>query len=234
MKRLAMILIGLFLNFSSYAVVLPPETILDKVTFQISAKQWVSTKTALLTVSINVTLNNADLVKARSEIMERLSKIAKNEWHFIQFERSQDSSGLEKLSVQAQARVEQSSLTNVYQNAKSVSRPGANYEIASIEFKPGIEEIQQVRAELREQLYKQVYEEINRINKVYPEQRYSLYDLMFEEGSNASQPKVYTARGMTSAVAAPVIPALTISNELVMMATVQVASNRKSENRIAP
>lgn len=50
------------------ADVILPQMVLDKVVFQISAKQWVNTKTALLNVNINVTLNNADLVKARSDL----------------------------------------------------------------------------------------------------------------------------------------------------------------------
>ena len=86
--------------------------------FQVSSKQWVTTQTAILNVNINVTLNNADLVKARADIMDSLNKIAKGDWHLIEFDRSQDSSGLEKLYVQAQARVDQASLTDIYQNAK--------------------------------------------------------------------------------------------------------------------
>ena len=78
---------------------------MDKVLFQISARQWVSTQSALLTVNINATLNNADLVKARADIMNNLNTIATGEWQLTQFDRSQDSSGLEKLYVAAQARI---------------------------------------------------------------------------------------------------------------------------------
>ena len=128
---------------------LPPPLVLDKVLFQVSAKQWVTTQSALLGVNINVTLSNADLVKARSDIMDRLNKIAKGDWHLVEFDRSQDSSGLEKLDVQAQARVNQTALTDIYQNAKSVSLPGAKYEVMSVEFRPSLEETQAVLAKVR-------------------------------------------------------------------------------------
>lgn len=209
-------------------VILPPTLVLDKILFQVSAKQWVTTQSALLGVSINVTLSNADLVKARSDIMERLNKIAKGDWHLIQFDRSQDSSGLEKLYVQAQARVEQSALTDIYQNAKSVTMPGAKYEISSVDFKPSLEETQVVFAKVRDQLYQQVNDEIARMNKAYPMQNYSVSNLVFVSGENppVGVPRAYQAKEMMMAGAASA-PALTVSNELTLTAVVEAASNRK-------
>lgn len=230
MKKIAGMLAVFVMNIG-FAADIPPEKILDKIAFQISGKQWVSTKTALLAVNVNATLTNVDLVKARADIMGRLNEIAKGEWHLIQFERSQDNSGLEKLHVQAQARVEQGSLTNVYQHAKAVSKPGANYAVGSIEFKPSLSEVQQVRAQLREQLYQQAREEMTRINKVYSGQNFSLNSLVFTEGDEAPKPKAYQAREMLNTMAMPAATAaLTVSNELVMTALVQAASNRQQEN----
>ncbi len=233
MKKIAGMLACLVLHPVGYAADELPQMILDTVVFQIAAKQWVSTQTALLTVNINVTLNNADLGKARAEIMDKLTKIAAGEWHLVQFDRSQDSSGLEKLFVLAQARVDQGGLTNIYQNAKSVTKPGASYEIGTVEFKPSLGEIQQVRSQLREQLYKQANDELVRINKVYPEQKYTLNYLDFADGDMVAMPQAKTARaqeGFNTMVLAAAAPSLTVSNELTMTAMVQVASNRKKEN----
>lgn len=208
-----------------------PKLVLDKVLFQIASKQWVTTQTALLSVSINVTLSSADLVKARADIMLRLNKIAKGEWHLVEFDRSQDSSGLEKLYVQAQVRVDQSALTDIYQNAKSTSIPGAKYEVSSVEFKPSLEETQAIRAKLREQLYQQVNDEIIRINKVYPSQNYSVSNLVFVEGGSVPQPRAYQAKEMnTMALMGASAAPLTVSNELIMTAVVEAASNRKQGN----
>ena len=156
--------------------------------------------------------------------MDKLVKIAPGEWHLTQFDRSQDNSGLEKLYVQAEARIPQSSLTSVYQNAKSVSLPGASYNIASMEFKPSLEEIQQVRAQLRERLYQQARDELQRLNKVYAGQNYSLNNLVFDEGMNVTaSPKIATMNAIAMPASATNV---TVSNELMMTAIVQVASNR--------
>jgi hypothetical protein len=223
-KTLLLMMVSLF----AFADPIIPPLVLDKVLFQVSSKQWVTTQSALLGVRINVTLSSADLVKARSDIMERLNKIAAGEWHLVEFDRSQDSSGLEKLDVQAQARVNQSVLTHIYQNAKSVSIPGAKYEIFSVEFKPSLEETQAVLAKVRDQLYQQVNDELARLNKAYPTQNYSVSHLVFVSGDNppVQSPRAYQAKEMMLA-AGTAAPALTVSNELILTAIVEAASNRK-------
>ncbi|MDI9818534.1 MULTISPECIES: hypothetical protein [unclassified Legionella] len=233
MKKLAGI--AVLAMFGSLVNAQEQKVLLDKVAFQVSAKQWVSTQTALLTVNVNATLNHADLVKARAQIMNRLAKIAPGEWHLTQFERSQDSSGLEKLFVTAEARVLQNNLTNIYLDAKNVSKPGETYTINSIEFKPDLDEVQQVKQQLRERLYQQVNDEISRLNKVYPGQHYTLNNLVFFEGDRAPlpQPKAYQAREINTMVMAAAAPALTVSNELVMSAVVELASNREEGKAVA-
>lgn len=234
MKQIAGMLVLMAVNpFAVASDLFPPPLVLDKVLFQISAKQWVTTQKAILSVNINVTLNNADLVKARAEIMNSLNKIAKGDWHLIAFDRSQDSSGLEKLYVQAQVRVDQTELTDIYEHAKSVSIPGAKYEVSGVEFKPGLEEMQAVRAKIREQLYQQVNEEITRMNKAYPTQNYSVNNLVFIEGDAPPvQPRAYQAKEMNTMVMAGAAPSpLTVSNELVLTAMVEAASNRKTADQ---
>ncbi|WP_133138563.1 hypothetical protein [Legionella genomosp. 1] len=202
---------------------------LDKIVFQVSARQWVTTQSALLTANVNATLNNADLVKARADIMTNLGKIASGDWHLTQFDRSQDSSGLEKLFVSAQVRVPQASLTDIYQLAKDVSKPGATYTINGVDFTPSLDEVQTVKSQLREKLYQLVNEELARMNKVYTSQQYSVNNLYVIEGDNPMpvQPRAYQAKELnTMVMGATAAPALTVSNELVMSAMVEAGSNR--------
>lgn len=202
---------------------------LDRISFQVTARQWINTHTAVVKVNINATLTNKNLVTARNDIMKNLSQIAKGDWHLTEFNRSQDSSGLEKLNVMAEARIDQSGLTGIYQQAKTVSQPGASYQIAAIDFKPSLEEIQQARASLREKLYHQVDNEISNINKNYQNQHYSLYQLSFSNGNAPVEPRLYKGRQLnTMAMAAA--PSLEVSNELTMTAVAVAASNRTTGN----
>lgn len=220
-------IISLSLIIPSWAEAGGSRPLLDKVMFQLSAKQWVKTQTALLSVNLNATLTNPDLVKARADIMAQLNQIAKGDWHLLQFDRSQDSSGMEKLYVMAQARIDQAQLTGIYQNARSVSKPGANYSISAVEFRPSLEEIQQVRNQLRESLYQQVKAEMGRLNQVYSDQHYSLSKLYFVDGSQPVAPPAMRTKEMNMmAMAAAPAPDLQVSQELVMSAVAVVASNR--------
>jgi hypothetical protein len=203
---------------------------LDKVAFQVSTKNWVSTQTALLVVDINVTLTKADLVQARADVMSRLNQIATGEWHLVQFDRSQDTSGLEKLTVQAQARIPQASLTDIYKNAKDVSKPGASYTINAVEFKPSLQEIQLIKSQMRQHLYQLVADELGRLNKTYSNQNYTVSSINIFDGEAPPvvQPVqaygVMNKAGMASAAQAPEIA---VSNELTMSAMVEAGSTRK-------
>lgn len=235
MRKIAAVFVLLVLSPLVNAVDWPSKLVMDKVVFQVSAKQWVTTQSALLSVNINATLTNADLVKARAEIMDNLNKIAKGEWQLTQFDRSQDSSGLEKLYVAAQARVPQASLLDIYQSAKNITKPGASYEINGVEFKPSLEEVQQVKLQLRERLYAQISNELNRLNKAYTNQNYSIHQILFVEGdqplpmAKAFQSREMNTRALNLA-ASSAAPTVTVSNELVMNAVVELASNRKEGN----
>ncbi len=238
MKKLIAMVVLWMLAVVANATSGPQKFVMDKVIFQISAKQWVVTQSALLTVNINITLANADLVKARADIMKNLNAIAPGEWQLTQFDRSQDSSGLEKLYVAAQARVMQAGLTDSYKNAKDVTKPGATYEINGLEFKPSLEELQQVKLQLRENLYGQINNELGRLNKVYTNQNFSVNKIYFFDGDQAmSMAKTYQPSEMKAsamnAVTAPSAPPTSVSNELIMGAIVELASNRQGSSAVA-
>ncbi|STX31226.1 hypothetical protein [Legionella birminghamensis] len=228
MKKIVGILAFSLLNHAALACGCQEQAPLDKVVFQVSAKQWVTTQSALLTVNVNATLNNADLVKARADIMSNLSKIAAGDWHLTQFDRSQDSSGLEKLFVAAQVRVPQTNLTDIYQLAKDVSKPGATYTINGVDFTPSLEEVQTVKSQLRDKLYQLVNDELGRMNKVYTSQQYTVNNLYVVEGDNPVpvQPRAYQAKEMNTMVMGAAAAPLTVSNELIMSAVVEAGSNR--------
>lgn len=231
MKKLAVIVALGMLSPLAKAADGPRRLVLDKVEFQISARQMVTTQSVLLTLSINASLTNADLVKARDEIMKNLNTIAKGEWQITQFDRSQDSSGLEKIYVAAQARILQNNMPDIYKNAKAVSKPGTTYEVSGVEFKPSLEEVQQVKMQLRERLYEQAGDEIARLNKVYTNQNYSVNRIIFNEGEQFMPQPQNQMKAL--AAAAPAAPALTVNNELIMGAQVELASNRQEGGSVA-
>ncbi len=215
----------------TYAVnadVIPAPLALDKINFQLSSKLWVSTQAALLSVSVNASLNSSDVVKARGDMLEKLAKIAPGDWHIIQFDRFQDNSGLEKLAVTAQARINQNQLAHLYDKAKAVSKPGEIYQITGIEFKPDLVEIQKAKAVLRQTLNQQIQQELARLNQTYTEQHFTVSAIEYQDergpGPMQEQPMLMATGTRTQH---PGPASLAVSNELVMTAVVEAGSVRK-------
>lgn len=230
MKKIILATLLTALGHLSYAEAHNKPLPLDKVGFQLSAKAWVSTQTVLVNVHVDASLNSPDVVKMRDTILNNLNQIVKGDWHIVQFDRSQDSSGLDKLSIDAQVRVPQSALQDVYQRAKTLSKPGITYTMGEIAFKPDLQDVQNVRTELRQKLYQMVNTELAVLNKTYPEQHYTVNTLYFAEGEALpaqpiAAPRAYNMAAKVSQAAAE--PALTVSNELVMHVVVEAASNRQ-------
>lgn len=181
MRRLVLVLLGcsvLGWSLIAQAQMMPPPP-RSTVYFQLAKEQWVKTKTARVVISINATASRGRLAKIRGELMSNLNRIAKSDWHFTSFNRSRDSSGLERIYAQAETRMPEHLLGGLYSGAESVSQPGSKYQISQIEFRPSLQEVEVVRHELRDEIYKSVYEELDRLNKRYPKQHYYVSDINF-------------------------------------------------------
>lgn len=152
---------------------------LSRVIYRVKEEQWAVTNSAQVTVNINANLSTAGLSKARQEIMTKLNKIAAGSWHITAFKRTKDSSGLERVSVSAQTRVPENALANLRTKAASASRPGESYTIKDIDFSPTLAQFQAVKAQLRHKIYQDINAEIKRLNRIYPNQGYSVKSINF-------------------------------------------------------
>ncbi len=199
---------------------------LNDVTFRLSAEQWVQTTSAKITVGIHATLNKKTLSQVRDQVMSNLNKIAQGQWHITDFDRSQDSSGLETLYVEAEARVNESLLSNVNTEAQALSVPGTKYKIQNIDFSPSMMDIEKAKMELRKTIYHEASAEISTLNKLYPEQKYVLHEIRFNEvNANNGGMRMMPAVMMATGVQAQNNDSMTtVSNLVTLTADVDVAS----------
>lgn len=199
---------------------------LNEVTFRLSAEEWVQTTSAKLIVEIHATLDKKTLAQMRQQIMSNLNKIAQGNWHITDFERSQDSSGLEKLYVVAEARINESALTNVNNEADKLSEPGVKYKIQNIDFTPSMADMEKAKMDLRKTIYHDAQTEIATLNSVYPNQKYVLHGIQFGDYVTASgmraMPMVMMAGGARSPGAADTNNV--VSNLVKLSAEVNIAS----------
>jgi hypothetical protein len=197
------------------------ETPLNKVILPLNAEQWLTTKTALVSVSVNAAVADQGIEKVRGNVMQKLLQIAsKGDWHVVSFNRQQDPSGLESVQISAQARLDQVDLNGLRNKAKSISKAGETYTISSIEFTPSNDEIRVANTALRANIYQQAKTEIDSLNAMYPTQKYYLHKIDFM--MMGPMPVAMQKNAMYAADMAA--PAMAVGDKASMSATVEIAS----------
>lgn len=156
------------------------EPLLNQVSLQFSAEQWVTTKSAVVTVGVNASVSDSGIEKLQSEVLSKLNQISnKGEWHIVSFNRNQDQSGLERIQISAQARLVTADLNGLRDKAKAISKPGETFTIDNVEFSPSADELRAANTALRNDIYQQIRTELTDINKFYPESKYYLHNVNF-------------------------------------------------------
>lgn len=228
-------LLAYFLSNASFAIAQPTsqeipypiQPVLNQITLTMTSEKWVSTQNADVFISVDATLDQNQLATAHNDILDKLNQLAKTDWHIIQFNRTQNSSGLEQLYVVAQARLPETALSKIRNDAKSLTHPGETYTVQSITFNPSTAELEAVRSQLRNDLYNKIQTELNTINKVYSNQKYVVHQIDFSESGSPQPPvpmmKMQMLAGNAAAEMAPAAAPLTVANKLVMTANVTLA-----------
>ncbi len=198
---------------------------LNQVTFRVQREQWATTQTAKVTVLVNALLNNVQLENIHQQILQKLNNIAENNWHITRFYRYQDNTGLERLQISAVVRLKNDQLANLREKAEKISKPGEKFTVQNIEFTPSNKEIQLVKAALREKIYQQIDEEINRLNKVYPQSHFAIHNINFQ----SSEPVMPRTNGLVlmQQQKNAAVNSLSVSDKITMIADVNVASIMK-------
>ncbi|HEX4044494.1 MAG TPA: hypothetical protein VHZ76_02365 [Gammaproteobacteria bacterium] len=205
------------------------EPLLNKVTVQLNTEQWVTTKTAIVIVGVNAAVAGQGIEQIQNDVMQKLNQLSnKGEWHILSFDRQQDKTGLENIQIAAQARLPQSELSSLRDQAKALSKPGVTFTLDNVQFIPSEDEVRQAQTALRTNLYQQAKTEIDNLNKMYPDQKYYLHQIDFVAPLMATTEmtgySMVKLNGVAGAVAPrPAVP-LVIGNKVALQAVVVLAS----------
>ena len=151
----------------------------DRVTFELSAEDWVATKTARITVNVMAAMNGANAGAMRGEMMKSVESLSSADWRLTGFTRSQDQTGLERWNASFEARLAEKALGGLADTAKKLSKPGMQLVVADIDFSPTLDEVEAVRSSLRVQLYKKVADQLTALNSALPGRTYRIAAIDF-------------------------------------------------------
>ncbi len=200
---------------------------LNKIQFVVSADKWVSTKTAKVIMAADANLQQEVLESLQPEVLGTLTKMAPDaQWRITGYQRNQDPSGLEKVHISAEARLEEKSLAVIRKLAKEKSQPGLKYTIESIQYKPSKIDIEQVRDDLRKIIYAKIQQEIVSLSHIYQGQNFYVHRIDFADGDIAPMKMRYQkmVQANTMNLAAQEVSPLRVSDQLQMTASVTLAS----------
>jgi hypothetical protein len=197
---------------------------LNTVSYQLAMEQWVNTQTALVTVSIAANVGQSGLADLQKSMNERLNQLGSGvSWHMIQFNRSEDQSGLEQVNATAQARILQSQLAEIREKAKTISKPGIKYVISDISYEPSVADVQTVKEQLRNQMYQKIEQEIQLLSKTY-HQTFYVNDIQFEPTDNNPVAPMALMRAKAETKDTADSANSGVSQKVVLQATVTLAS----------
>lgn len=202
------------------------DPLLNKVLLQLHTEQWVTTKTALVNVGVNASVSDQGIVNVQNDVIQKLNQLSnKGEWHIVTFDRQLDKSGLESIQITAQARLPPSELGSLRDKAKAISKPGETFTIDNVQFIPSEDELRQANVTLRNNIYAQAKDEINALNKVYPEQKYYLHSIDFmETPPPPASPMPMQRSNMMMAKGASFSGPLSVGNKVELQASIVIAS----------
>jgi hypothetical protein len=209
----------------------------DRIVFDVSAEEWVTTQTARVTVGVNAAVAGASAGTMRADMVQAVNALAKADWRLINFSRNQDQTGLERWYAVYEARLPETSLGGLHEAAKKSSKAGMQLAISEIDFSPTLAEIEAVRATLRSQLAKQVNDQLAAMNTALPGRSYRIAEVNFmSQGGGMMQPqmmmradKMYASDAAVASSSAPMERSqkITMSVQAVLAALAPVPKEEK-------
>ena len=155
---------------------------LNKISMTFSAQQWATANTAKVSVMVHAALTEQQLANFQQKVQANLQQLAPSKnWHIVAFNQAKGSSGLQNVTVLAQARLPSHDLANLSTNAERLNAQGVHYKIANINFSPSFTQVQATKSAIRHTLYKQIQAELKTINQTYAPQTFHVYNITFQD-----------------------------------------------------
>lgn len=197
----------------------------DVVSFDLAAEDWVPTDTARVTVVADSAASGDDAGAARSDLLAGAATLAsKAHWTIVNFDRMQDTAGLERWHAVLEARLTAAQLTGLAERAKTASKPGRQFRLGVIDFTPTLAETEAVKARLRADIYKQAEAELAAAKSAFPGRTFRIGGIYFSETPQPPMPQPRIMAMAASPAAKSAEPDLTVSHKLVLHARVTLAA----------
>lgn len=159
-----------------------PPPVTDDLNLSLQVEDWVKAETARLILVIDMAgqaggVSRGDLLKTAQTVADR------TDWRVIAMDKVSDSAGLDRWRAMLETRLPEGRLAGLAERAKRSSKPGQQVRVASVRFEPTLQEMEAARSALRTRLYARIKDEIALLQQTFPDRRYRVQSLHFNEQS---------------------------------------------------
>ncbi len=187
-------LIGGLLPVTAQAQQMAPYKPDDQIVLRLSQEDYVTAKTARVTLNVTAAQKGSDAGKIRADMLVVVAKVNKDaNWRVISFDQSKDDAGLVRWNAQLEARLPETALGKLDETVQSISKPGVQFKVGEIDFSPTLAEQEAGYAKLREQIYQRAQEELARINTQFKGRTYRIARVDFASNYGMSRPMMAKA-----------------------------------------
>lgn len=202
----------------------------NQISMQLQEEGWVSSKTAQVTVSIQVATSKNDVSSLVATITNKLKSLVKESisWRLVNLSTQKNSAGLFAVSAQMMARLDNDQLAQLQNRIDSLNKAGEQYKIESVDYQPTLAEIAAENTRLRTLIYKDVLEQQKIINASLPDTNYQLQSLHFESPYVANPKPMLMYASVNMAKQATATNTVPFSQQLIVSANVSFSSPNSS------
>lgn len=165
---------------------MPKETIQDTIEFALLAEKTVVNKTVKLIAHIVAMIKSDTPEKTlTTNVQAMMMKFIDAPWSFSNMQRSADQSGMERITLQASARVSESQNYSLDKRTRAVSTEGLNITAVQADTTPPMSDIEKTESDLRADLLGKAIAEMAVINQAMGVD-YRVGRVTFESVNNAA------------------------------------------------
>jgi hypothetical protein len=152
----------------------------DTVSLELSAEDWVTTKTARVDLDVEAAVSAANEGTMRADMTKAVNDAAKGDWRLTNFTRSTDQTGMERWSVTFEARLPETALNGLTDAVKKASKAGMQLKVDTVDFTPTLEETEAAKAALRTRVMKDANDQLATLNTTLAGRQYRISDISFQ------------------------------------------------------
>lgn len=204
----------------------PP--VMDDVTLSLAEEGWVETETARVVIRLEAAGEGADAASMRNDFLTVLEQLdADADWRFLSYDRRRDDTGLERWTARTEARLPETGLDGLSDEADEASRPGLVVRVETTDFSPTLADREATMATLRQDIYERAVDELSELNAAFPDRQFRIAGIDFEFGDHQPimmERAAQSMQAMDSGGGQPASPSVAVAERIEVHARVRLSS----------